>query len=36
MKYSGEGGNWFTKKTRSKKSGDTVPLKVISAMNQLN
>jgi hypothetical protein len=24
--YSGAGGNWFMKKTRSKKSRDTVPL----------
>ncbi len=27
MGYSGAGGNWFMKKTRSKKSCDTVPLK---------
>ncbi len=27
MEYSGAGGNWFMKKTRSKKSRDTVPLK---------
>ncbi len=26
MEYSGAGGNWFIKKTRSKKSRDTVPL----------
>ncbi len=26
MVYSGLGGNWFMKKTRSKKSRDTVPL----------
>ncbi len=27
MEYSGAGGNWFMKRTRSKKSRDTVPLK---------
>ncbi len=26
MEYSGAGGNWFMKKTRGKKSRDTVPL----------
>ncbi len=26
MEYSGAGGNWFMKRTRSKKSRDTVPL----------
>ncbi len=26
MGYSGAGGNWLMKKTRSKKSRDTVPL----------
>jgi hypothetical protein len=26
MESSGAGGNWFMKKTRSKKSRDTVPL----------
>ncbi len=28
MEYSGAGGNWFMKKTRSKKSRDTVPLRL--------
>ncbi len=28
MEYSGAGGNWFMKRTRSKKSRDTVPLMV--------
>ncbi len=27
MEYSGDGGNWFMKKTRSKISRDTVPLR---------
>ncbi len=30
MEYSGAGGNWFMKKTRSEKSRDTVPLKGLS------
>ncbi len=28
MEYSGAGGNWFMKRTRSKKSRDTVPLNI--------
>ncbi len=34
--YSGAGGNWFMKRTRSKKSRDTVPLRLLTMFPKLN